>query len=332
MSTGQQTEKRSLGYYRDCFAQIKVYKNQKKGGEALNQPILLLSVIDAISQGQITTNHILISDELIDIFKKYWALLCSDKFESSDFALPFFHLKNAKCEKTGKSNFWYLKFSDEYGGGRPQTIPTLRRDVDFATLSPDLFDLLQDSNARKELVDALIVSWFSSSQKDIEEVLKINQDFQDYSVQEAQDLESLNNNQGQPKFSVRRSAIRNAFFRKAIVHLYDYRCAFCRLKVIRSLSQSIVDGAHIKQFSEFYDSRVDNGISLCKNHHWAFDQGWFGIDNDYKIVIASDLEEESPYTRPMREFNGEFILLPNSEKYFPRIEAIEWHRKNVFKA
>ncbi|WP_347277256.1 HNH endonuclease [Leptolyngbya sp. FACHB-671] len=36
---------------------------------------------------------------------------------------------------------------------------------------------------------------------------------------------------------------------------------------------------HIKPFSEFRDDRFDNGTSPCKKHHWAFDHGWFGIDD-----------------------------------------------------
>ncbi|MGE5655641.1 MAG: HNH endonuclease [Actinomycetota bacterium] len=325
MSTGQQPANKNLAYYSDCFSQMKVYKNQKRGGEALNQPVLLLSVIDLITQGLIQTNFIPISEELINAFKKYWRLLTSDPFENSDFALPFFHLKNRKPK------FWHLKFSEQYDGGRPQTINTLKEAVDHAKLDDELFYLLKDTDARRELIDALITAWFSSSQKQLEDILNINQSLQDYISEESETLESANATQ-QPKIYLKKSFVREAFFRKTIVHLYDYRCAFCRLKVTRTLKQSIVDGAHIKPFSEFYDSQVNNGLSLCKNHHWAFDKGWFTIDNEYKIIIASDLQEESPHNRSMREFHGEFILLPISEQYFPRIEAIQWHRKNVFKA
>jgi len=37
MTTGGQPETRNLAYYINCFSQIQVYKNNKKGGEALNQ-------------------------------------------------------------------------------------------------------------------------------------------------------------------------------------------------------------------------------------------------------------------------------------------------------
>ncbi|GET42497.1 HNH endonuclease [Microseira wollei] len=323
MNTGQQPENyRNIDYYRDC----QVYKNTKKSGDALNQPILLLSVIDLIAQGLIQDNRILIADELIEAFKKNWAVLGSGSFKGSDFALPFFHLKNAKGE------FWYLKFSAEYGGGRPQSIPKLRRDVDFARLDEELFELLREPNSRKELVDSFIATWFSSSQREVEEILQIDQDFQDSTWDE---LDRQEESDGQdtktPKFYLIKSIIREGIFRKKVVHLYDYRCAVCRLRVTRTLNQSIVDGAHIKPFSKFYECKINNGISLCKNHHWAFDRGWFSLDDCYKIIVAGDLEEESPNSRPMKDYQGEIILLPNSEKFYPRVEALQWHRTNVFR-
>ena len=71
MSKAQQpANQRSLVYYCESFSHIKVYKTQKKG-DALNKPILLLSIIDLITQDLITDNRITISDELIDTFKKY---------------------------------------------------------------------------------------------------------------------------------------------------------------------------------------------------------------------------------------------------------------------
>lgn len=322
MSTGQNSEYKNLAYYRNCFANLNVNTSQKRGN-ALNQPTLLLSVTDLIAQGLIEKNHITISDELINTFNKNWSALTSNPLKDDSFALPFYHLKNKKPK------FWYLKFSEQYEGGRPQTINTLKQAIDSARIDDELFSLLQDSNARKELIDVLISVWFSCNQKQIGDILKVNQSLQDYTLDELDSIES-DNPDIKPKVYFKKSVVREAVFRKSVVHLYDYRCAFCRLKVTRSLSQSIVDGAHIKPFSEFYDNRPDNGLSLCKNHHWAFDRGWFAVDDRYQILVASDLQEDSPYPRLMREFHGEQILLPSSEEYYPRVDALQWHRKNVF--
>lgn len=323
MSSSEAQQPKNLEYYRKGFSEIQVYKNPKRGGKALKQPILLLSVIDLIAQGLIKENKILISDDLIDTFQKYWSILSEKKFQRSDFALPFFHLKN------GKYKFWHLQYSSEYDGGRPSTIPKLRHDVDYAYLDDELFEFIQDRQSRQELVDVLITVWFAANQKKLEEVLKLNQNLQAESVIGIEDISDTKKN---PRFSMRRSIIREAFFRKSIIHIYEYRCAFCQLKVNRTLDQNIVDGAHIKPFSQFYDSQISNGVSLCKNHHWAFDRGWFTIDDTYKIIVAQDLQEDSPHAKPMKEFNGEQILLPAVDQYWPKLEAIRWHRQNVFRA
>ncbi|KZL49702.1 HNH endonuclease [Nodularia spumigena] len=318
----QPSGKRNLAYYCDCFANLKVYKSQKKG-DALNKPILILSIIDLVTQNIIQDKCIRVSDELIDTFRKYWNIFTGDSFKGSDFALPFFHLKNDKCK------FWHLKYSSEYDGGRPQTIPKLREDVDYAYLDDELFNFIQDEISRKELIDSLVLAWLSSDEGDI---LKINQNFQSTSLETETFSENLINLEKPPKWNLKRTAIRNAFFRKAIVYVYDSRCAFCGLKVSQNINQSIVDGAHIKPFAQFYDSRIHNGIALCKNHHWAFDRGWFTIDDQYKILVSQDLVEVSPYAKPLKDFHGEKILLPNTEQYFPELDALQWHRQNIFQA
>jgi putative restriction endonuclease len=325
MTRGEEYENKNLAYYRQRFENLNVGNKKNSQDRSPNQPILLLSVIDLITQGLLKDNHITISEELINTFKKNWSALTSDSWKPENFALPFFHLNK------NKTKFWHVTFSEQYAGRRAQTINTLIIDVDSVKLDDELFDLLQDTGAAKELIDVLISTWFSSNQKPIEDILTINQSLQDSPLNELDSIESGNTDR-QPKVYLRKSLVREALFRKKIVHLYDYRCAFCRLKVKRSLSQTIVDGAHIKPFSQFYDDNgIDNGLSLCKNHHWAFDRGWFAIDDRYQIIVASDLEEESPRdSRSMKDFHGEMILLPSLNKHYPRIDAIQWHRKNVF--
>ena len=123
--------------------------------------------------------------------------------------------------------------------------------------------------------------------------------------------------------------VRNAAFRRVVVSLYEQRCAFCKLKIISQDNQNIVDGAHIKPFSEFRDDQFDNGVALCKNHHWAFDHGWFSINDDYQIIVPkSRIYEETPTdTKAMSDFHGEQLLMPIQTAYQPRIEALQWHRQ-----
>lgn len=316
---------KNLAYYCQRFSELNVSSNRKRG-DAHYKPILLLSAIDLIARSIITKNEITVSDELIETFDRYWSVLASKSYKGG-LHYPFLHLQN--------EGFWHLEFQPEFNGMQPKTINRLKAAVKYAYLDSELFDLLQDHAYRRELIDAIVSTWFSSNQRKIEDILQVNQDFQD-STAETETLNDLENIDSTPKWSLKRSIVRNAFFRKAVVHVYDYRCAFCRLKVTKSLNQNIVDGAHIKPFAQFYNengiNRIINGISFCKNHHWAFDLGWFAVDDRYKIIVSSDLQEESPHAKPMKDFHGESLLLPNSEQYFPAIEAIQWHRQNVFRA
>lgn len=100
-----------------------------------------------------------------------------------------------------------------------------------------------------------------------------------------------------------------------------------RNQILDSLGQNIVDGSHIKPFSQFYNDRIDNGLSLCKNHHWAFDRFWFTINDDYTIIVADNLREDSPNARLMREFGGDRIILPAQVQYYPRQDSLQWHRE-----
>ena len=305
---------RDLAYYCNCFAKLNVSKTKERG-IANHKPILILSVVELIIQQSIFENRIFVSNELIETFKKYWSILVAGSIYTDALHYPFFHLR--------REGFWYLKFRDAYKeGDRIKTTNKLKEKVEYAYLDGELFELLQDPLSRQALVDSLVSTWFADSRPNLSNILDIDLEF---------DRTELQNHDSNIKVTLRKSIVRNAFFRKLVVREYDYRCAFCKLRIIRNLNQNIVDGAHIKPFSKFLDSKIDNGLSLCKNHHWAFDLGWFSIDDNYRILVAQGLDDDSPYTRAMKEFDRDLIVLPSNERHFPRLESLQWHREHKFK-
>ena len=305
---------RDLAYYCNCFANLHVSKTKERG-MANHKPILVLSVLELITQQSIFKNQIFVSNELIETFKKYWSILVSGSIYTDALHYPFFHLR--------REGFWHLKFRDTYKEGeRIKTTNKLKEKVEYACLDDELFNLLQDPVSRQVLVDSLVSTWFADSRPNLSNILDIDLEF---------DRTELQNHDSEIKVTLRKSIVRNSFFRKLVVREYDYRCAFCKLRMIRNQNQNIVDGAHIKPFSKFLDSKIDNGLSLCKNHHWAFDLGWFSIDDNYRILVAHGLDDDSPYMRAMKDFDRELIALPSNERYFPRLESLQWHRENKFK-
>ncbi|WP_375478520.1 HNH endonuclease [uncultured Nostoc sp.] len=307
---------KNLAYYVNKFANLRV---SRSSGVALNKPILLLSIIEMISQGEIRQNQIPLSAELIATFLKLWSHL--EPVRKPDIGQPFFYLRS--------DGFWHFQPNLGFeltvtSKAKIVTPGAIRQAVEYACLDDELWSLLQNSQDRTVLTHTLINSWFNDRTQDIESLLQVN------AFAELQDqLQRSGGKVYQPEELEDEQAVivRDGAFRKIVVSTYNHTCAFCGLQILDINGQNIVDGSHIKPFSQFYDDRIDNGLSLCKNHHWAFDRFWFTINDDYTIIVAENLREDSPNARPMREFRGDRIILPAQQQYYPRLDSLQWHRE-----
>ena len=137
----------------------------------------------------------------------------------------------------------------------------------------------------------------------------------------------------------REIAIRIRGFRQAIIDAYGYKCAICEMKISSPDSLSWeVEAAHIVPHSSLGRDDIWNGLALCHLHHWAFDVGWFTLQDDYTISISSRV-----YSLPAdsgRFGDYEFIrvmsskharmLLPSRSELSPHQNAMRWHRQNIF--
>lgn len=309
---------KDLRFYCHKFTRLRV---DNAHGVAPHKPTLLLAVIELFEQNKIKRNRIELSPELIATFLKSWSNLVTTEHRS-DIALPFFHLTGDK--------FWYLMPNPGFEAliatrTKIKGLSALRNAVRYAYVDDELFEHLQDAGTRVELVETLIQKWFPA---------KVQKYSQLHRVDEFQNIQIRLFEKGGATYTAvdlkdqDKAFVRNAAFRRIVVSLYEQHCAFCRLKIVSQNRQDIVDGAHIKPFSEFRDDRFDNGLALCKNHHWVFDRGWFGIDDSYRIVVPHDrFHEETPNgMRSIRDFDSEIILLPNQAAYRPRIASLQWHR------
>lgn len=296
----------------------------KKRGIAPHKPILLLSIIELIEQNKITANRIYLNAELISTFQKYWFELASSLHRSS-INLPFYHL-------TG-DRFWHLKakygLDEALKKMKSPTLKVLNEIVSYAYLDEELFTLIKTPESRSQLLKVLINKWFSNQQDEINTLFQIDafKEFQDRLKEKGGQIYSTDELEQEEEDT---AILRDATFRKVVTSVYNYSCVFCGLRIIDSRSQNIVDGAHIMPFSAFRDNRINNGLSLCKNHHWAFDRGWFGIDQSYQIIISNSIQESDLGQRRMKEFEGERIILPDQDLYYPSQEALRWHLENVF--
>ena len=124
---------------------------------------------------------------------------------------------------------------------------------------------------------------------------------------------------------------REARFRLNIVSLYNYTCALTGCRLLTISSGSIIDAAHIHQFADSRNNDIRNGIALCKNAHWLFDNGLWTIADDYTVKVAhGHFAEDSPDQKPLADYHGQALRLPSNPAQCPDPAHLDWHRKKKF--
>ena len=105
-------------------------------------------------------------------------------------------------------------------------------------------------------------------------------------------------------------------FRERVLRAYRNQCSLCKLR-----HPELLDAAHIIPDGDPEGQPiVQNGITLCKIHHAAYDRNVLGITPDYVVEIRSDILEEidGPMLKHgLVEMNGNKLILPHSKNDWP---------------
>lgn len=113
-----------------------------------------------------------------------------------------------------------------------------------------------------------------------------------------------------------RQRLFQAEFRRRVVQAYKDRCALCRLR-----HRELLDAAHITADSSAQgEPVVSNGMALCKLHHAAFDQFFFTVTPDYRVVVRPSILRESDgpmLVVGLQQIHDTPILIPAVESHRP---------------
>jgi putative restriction endonuclease len=106
-----------------------------------------------------------------------------------------------------------------------------------------------------------------------------------------------------------RQRLHQGAFRDIVIAAYGCRCTICRLG-----HTELLDAAHIIPDTDVRGTPiVQNGLSLCKIHHAAYDIDILGISPDCAVHISRKVLEErdGPMLRHgLQELDGTRIILP----------------------
>ncbi|MBP5995241.1 MAG: HNH endonuclease [Crocinitomicaceae bacterium] len=310
--------------------QVLRLKRSASNGGAPHKPILLLSIFELIRKGDISSNQIEITPELVLEFKSNWSKLVVTQ-HSPNFSLPFFHMRSEP--------FWRL--ITNIGMNIPLTsshsiksLNALKESIAFAELDKEFFRLLIDPIQNGLFVDQLLEKYFHET--------RTNFNSKDYNVYDQLETQMLNDNRAVYSSRIKELKeslpqeqfeeeifVRGGIFKKEIPKIYNYHCAISGMRIESSTNAQLVDACHIVPFAISKDDTITNGISLSPNIHRAFDRGLITINSEYIIRVSPAIKEnDSPFS--LKQFDGKQIILPTNIHFYPSIENLDWHRKECF--
>ena len=291
---------------------------------APQKPILLLSVLDLFALNKIDSNLIEITEDLLDLFDKYWMEVLPFR-RPSTLAMPFVRMES--------EGFWHLARHKEGESllGRPErSVAQLRERAFGAYLDDVLYEYLQ-AEANRSILRSVLVAERYFSNKAREALLQqgfVNREAFIYS-------EKLLKNPSDSKIretlplGAEYKPVRDQGFRRAVVTAYSHRCALCGIRVRTLDGHTAVTAAHIIPWSETQDDRPANGMALCRMCHWTFDEGLLGVSQVYEVIASQQLNTLDNLPGYLTNLEGHGIVGPSQKPFWPDTESPRWHRVNV---
>ncbi len=284
------------------LGKLRVNRSQ---GLAPDKPLLLLVVLEMIENGDLQSPILKLTPERAFRFSQFGTIVAHRRTQRMDIRLPFFHLS---------SDGVWAAFTKV---GTPSLDP---KATQFVQINDELYTLSQSAEFRSMARAILIRSYFEpTEQVALASLVNIS----------IADLANTNSTVCESDSSYQSG--RDVRFRLDIVATYNYTCALTGYRVTTIDGASIIDAAHIHQFSESRNNDPKNGIALCKNAHWMFDQGLWSLDDDYRVIVAhSSFDEDTRDQKSLRDFHGVQIALPSNTKLWPDPQHLAWHREYKF--
>ena len=132
------------------------------GRRAPHKAILLLSIMDLIEAGAITTPRIVLTKQLEEAFEKEWnCFVGSPLVFKCKIATPFWHMQNEPFY-----SLYHNSYEELSSKGSSYSLSRLRKDV-YAIIDNDLFSQMRIDSSRSDFREALIKTYLLGLQSDL---------------------------------------------------------------------------------------------------------------------------------------------------------------------
>lgn len=119
--------------------------------------------------------------------------------------------------------------------------------------------------------------------------------------------------------------VRDAKFRRAILHVYEGRCALTGMKLVNGGGRLETEAAHIMSVGDGGPDAINNGIALSGTIHWMFDRGLIGLSDAGDILLSGKINDRDGVQKMINADRR--AHWPSSLPHRPHPKYLTWHRE-----
>lgn len=118
---------------------------------------------------------------------------------------------------------------------------------------------------------------------------------------------------------------RDAKFRRAVLHVYEGRCALTGMKLMNGGGRLETEAAHIMSVEVGGPDAVNNGIALSGTVHWMFDRGLIGLGDGGEILLSGKINDRESVEKMV--YADRQARWPELPAHRPHPRYLAWHRE-----
>lgn len=302
---------------------------------ALYKPALLLVVLDAMDRGLASPLTVLFDETLETRFDELLVRAGCPKGAGKCWQ-PFFHLSTTV---RGQPPIWELLMAGKpvTPSARAKSRASLKRLADAARFRPELASHLITPEGRAGVREE-IYRWVTLG-SDPDAGLRLVAAHHPAWPEIQREVSGLRESVHRPfrlfrehpevRISETVRYARDTALRLELLPLYDYRCALCDMR-LRYHQRIEATAAHIVPVNVAGADDVRNALSLCRVHHWAFDEGLWSIDESGRALVLDARDSETIDLEALRRLSGVELGKPAEDAMRPHRDALAWHREVRF--
>lgn len=122
---------------------------------------------------------------------------------------------------------------------------------------------------------------------------------------------------------------RSRKFVEEVLDAYERKCAICSQSIRLGDTLLGIDACHLKPIQHFGDDNINNGIALCKIHHWAIDRGAMSISNEMRLIVSKKLNGSKLFEY-FTSFADQSVFIPRDKVLILNEKNISYHNRYIF--